>query len=63
MIEAGRGGGFTIPFMLGTILGVVSGTVVGVLVARRVIALSQRLLDRATETEAGEGPRLDLLLQ
>jgi hypothetical protein len=58
-----RGGGFTVPFLLGTVFGVVSGTLVGVLAARRIIALTQRLFERATGAEEGEGPRLDLLLQ
>jgi tetrahydromethanopterin S-methyltransferase subunit C len=63
MIQADRTSGFTLPFLLGTIFGVLSGTVVGVLLARRVIALTQRLVEKATGSEEGEGPRLDLLLQ
>jgi hypothetical protein len=63
MIQADRTSGFTLPFLLGTILGVLSGTLFGVLVARRVIALTQRIVERATGAEEGEGPRLDLLLQ
>jgi tetrahydromethanopterin S-methyltransferase subunit C len=63
MAQIDRSGGFTLPFLLGTIVGVVSGTLVGVLVARRVIALLQRLFEKATGSDEGEGPRLDLLLQ
>jgi hypothetical protein len=63
MLQAHRSSGFTLPFLLGTVLGIVSGTLVGVLVARRLIALVQRMVEKATGSEEGEGPRLDLLLQ
>jgi tetrahydromethanopterin S-methyltransferase subunit C len=63
MINADRSSGFTVPFVLGTIFGIVSGTLVGVLVGRRVIALTQRLVEKATGSDRGDGPRLDLLLQ
>jgi tetrahydromethanopterin S-methyltransferase subunit C len=63
MIQVDRNSGFTLPFLLGTVVGVISGTLVGVLVARRVIGLSQRIIEKATGSEQGEGPRLDLLLQ
>jgi tetrahydromethanopterin S-methyltransferase subunit C len=63
MIQADRSSGFTIPFLLGTFIGIISGTLVGVLVAKRVIALTERIVEKATGVEKGEGPRLDLLLQ
>lgn len=63
MIQANRSSGFTLPFLIGTAFGVVSGTLVGVLVARHVIGFSQRIVEKATGSEKGEGPRLDLLLQ
>ena len=63
MLQADRRSGFTFPFLLGTSIGIVSGALVGVLLARRVIALTQRMVERATGSEEGEGPRLDLLLQ
>jgi tetrahydromethanopterin S-methyltransferase subunit C len=63
MIHADRSSGFTLPFVLGTVIGIVSGTLVGVLLARQVISLSQRLVEKATGSEQGDGPRLDLLLQ
>jgi tetrahydromethanopterin S-methyltransferase subunit C len=63
MIQGDQKSGFTLPFLLGTTIGVISGTVVGVLVARRVISLTQRIVEKATGSEQGEGPRLDLLLQ
>lgn len=63
MTKVDRKSGFTLPFVLGTLFGIVSGTLVGVLVGRRVIALVQRIVEKATGSEAGEGPRLDLLLQ
>jgi hypothetical protein len=63
MIQADRTSGFTLPFMLGTILGVLGGTLVGVLISRQIIGLMQRIAERATGSEKGDGPRLDLLLQ
>lgn len=63
MIQVDRKSDFTLPFLLGTTIGIISGTLVGVLVARRIIALSQRIVEKATGSEKGEGPRLDLLLQ
>lgn len=63
MIQAQRSGGFTLPFLLGTLIGVLSGTLVGVLVSRRVVALIQRAFEKVTGADEGEGPRLDLLLQ
>jgi hypothetical protein len=63
MIQADRSTGFALPFLLGTIFGILSGTLVGVLVARHIIALFQRLVERATGSEQGDGPRFDLLLQ
>lgn len=63
MIQAQRASGFTLPFLLGTLVGVLSGTLVGVLFARPVISLFQRAFEKATGADEGEGPRLDLLLQ
>lgn len=63
MIQAQRSSGFTLPFLLGTLFGVLSGTLVGVLIGRHVVSLMQRLLEKATGADEGEGPRLDLLLQ
>jgi hypothetical protein len=63
MIQGDRSSGFTLPFLLGTFIGVVSGTLVGVLLARRAIALGQRVVEKMTGSEEGEGPRFDLLLQ
>lgn len=63
MIQPQRASGFTLPFLLGTLVGVLSGTLVGVLVARPVTSIVQRAFERLTGAEEGEGPRLDLLLQ
>lgn len=63
MIQAQRASGFTLPFLLGTVLGVLSGAVIGMLVSRPAIQFAQRLIEKATGANEGEGPRLDLLLQ
>ncbi|TVR72871.1 MAG: hypothetical protein EA415_09165 [Sphaerobacteraceae bacterium] len=63
MIQVSQKTGFTVPFLLGTTIGIISGTLVGVLVGRHIIGLTQRAVEKATGSERGEGPRLDLLLQ
>lgn len=63
MIQAPRASGFTLPFLLGTLVGILSGTVIGMVVSRRAISLAQRFIEKASGADEGEGPRLDLLLQ
>lgn len=63
MIQAQRASGFTLPFVLGTLVGILSGAVIGMVVSRPAISLVQRVIEKATGADEGEGPRLDLLLQ
>ena len=63
MIQADRSSGFTLPFLLGTLFGIISGALLGVLASRHVIGLIQRIAEKATGSDDGDGPRFDLLLQ
>ena len=58
--------GSTLPFLLGTAVGVSAGVVAGALCARyglQLVSATVGVFDRRTDRHDGERPRFDLLLQ